>query len=59
MNDMEAGISYRGEAAACNLHTFHFMSDSGNPLAVSALTAFFVAASVNYRLQPESELRRA
>jgi dolichol-phosphate mannosyltransferase len=39
-----------GIAAVCNLLTFHFMSDAGNPLAVSALTAFFVAAAVNYFL---------
>ena len=39
-----------GIAAVCNLLTFHFMYDAGNPLVVSAMTAFFVAAAVNYIL---------
>jgi len=39
-----------GIAAICNLFTFHFMSDAGNSLTVSVLTAFFIAAAVNYSL---------
>lgn len=39
-----------GIAAVCDLLTFHFMYDAGNSLSVSVLTAFFIAAAVNYSL---------